>query len=240
MRKRGDTIGLDGVSLPTRRLPEDQAPPRVLVGADDSRWGLAALRWAAAHAVRVGGRLDTRTLDHDISDELIRASLGADLVVLGRQADSGAVATIRAVAEHADCDVVIVGGEPAAIAGANRWISVLLGSSVDDHALRSAARLAGLRRVPVRIVYGQAWAGDHAAREPIDRQLAKLHEAAGFVHALDPKLRTVTQLVWTSPADRIARPVNTDLLVVGVDQHLDVLSRAALARAVSPVLLARA
>lgn len=198
------------------------------------------MRWAAAHAARVGGRLDTRTLDHGIAEELIRASVGADLVVLGRQADSGAVATIRAVADHAACDVVIVGGEPAAVAGANQWISVLLGSSVDDHALRSAARQAGLRGVPVRIVYGQAWAGEHGAREPIDRQLAKLHDAAELVHVLDPKLRTVTELVWTNPADRIARPVNTDLLVVGVDQHLDVLSRAALARAVSPVLLARA
>jgi nucleotide-binding universal stress UspA family protein len=177
------------------------------------------------------------------TDTLIKASADADLVVLGRQghehAGLGLGAAVRPVAEYARCDVVVVGGRLAAINGTNDWVSVLLGSSADERALHRAGRLAALRRVPLRIIYGKAWVDPQADVGPVDRYLAVLHSAAELVQRLEPSVPTVTELVWADPCTALARPTDTDVLVVGVCDRLDALAIAALERAESPVLLAR-
>jgi len=104
-------------------------------------------------------------MSRDATNDLLLASRQADLVVLGcRGSDHlgiGLGATVTPVAAGAECDVMVIGGHPAAVRGAHHQTAVLVGMDADEAALDSAARLAALRRVPLRILIAAPMMGPH-------------------------------------------------------------------------------
>jgi len=182
--------------------------------------------------------------DADPVTVLLRASQHAALVVLGSRGNRhhgiGLGATVLPVATGADCDVMVIGGRPRAVAGSYQWITVMVGEGTDEHALRSAAGLAVLRRVPLRIVLPVPIIGPHPLKPPIDPCMAALERAAQLVHRVAPTVHTTAKLVWTTPHETVATLTDTDVLVIGVRGQVSPIARAALYQAASPVLIARA
>lgn len=251
-------------------IPAPRSGGRVVVGADCSYWGQIALRWAAEHAWMAGAALEVHkppvALDladddrlgrilrgfpmlpvavrtgADAAAELVSASRGADLVVLGCRGDDhrgiGVGSAVPPVVAGAVCDVMVVGGRPAAVRGTNHRISVLLGTDNDQYALTSAARFAMLRRVPLRILLATPLVGPHPLRAPLDEHLATLENAEAIVHRVEPAVRTTSQVMWSSPHEMVGRIDDTDILVLGLPQRLDSVTRIALHHAASPVLIA--
>lgn len=246
--------------------------PRVVVGADASRWGRIALRWAAEHAWLAGAELAVYAapidsanaesgydvgailrgfpllpvqvrISRDSTVDLLHASRRADLLVLGcRGSDHvglGLGATVTPVAAGASCDVMVVGGHPAAVRGAHHQIAVLVGMEDDEAALDSAARLAALRRVPLRILIAAPMMGPHPLREAVDGQLVRLDEAEALVHEIEPAVVSGTDLIRASPHEVVTTGGGADVLVIGVVNRLDAVTRMALHHAPNPVLLAR-
>jgi hypothetical protein len=258
---------------PTKRTeePAPERGGRIVVGADSSYWGQIALRWAAEHAWMAGAELEVHKppvpsvaangdrfgrilrafpmlqvvvqVGVEPVTELVSASRGADLVVLGCRGDDhhglGVGSAVTPVAAGAACDVLVVGGRPAAVRGAHHRISVLIGTDNDQHALASAAHMAMLRRAPLRILLAAPLVGPHPMRAPIDDHLGTLRNAEAIVHRLEPTVRAATEIVWSSPHETVSRTEETDILVLGVYRRLDAVSRLALHHAVSPVLIAR-
>jgi hypothetical protein len=214
---------------------EVHKPPVPSAAADDDRFG-RILRGFPLLPVMIQVGVHPAT-------ELLAASHAADLVVLGCRGEDhhglGIGAAVGPVAANAACDVLVVGGRPAAVRGAHHRISVLIGTDNDQHALASGARLAVLRRVPLRILLATPLVGPHPLSAPVDEQLARLHNAEAIAHRLTPTVRTTTAIVWSSPHETVSRIDDTDVLVLGVGQRLDAVTRLALHHAVSPVLLAR-
>ncbi|HJP76238.1 MAG TPA: universal stress protein [Pseudonocardiaceae bacterium] len=248
-------------------MPPRGAP--IVVGADSSYWGQIALRWAAEHAWLAGAVLEVHrppvpmTNDDrlgrvlrgfpmlpvavrvgvDPATDLLAASLDADLVVLGCRGNDhhgiGVGSAVTPVASGAACDVMVVGGRPAAVRGAHHQISVLIGTDNDQRALASAAGLAALRRVPLRIMLAAPMVGPHPLRAPVDDHLATLRTAEALTLRLEPAVHTTTEIVWTSPHETVSKIDDTDVLVLGVHERLDAVTRLALHHAVCPVLIAR-
>lgn len=259
-----------GPSRPTEELMTVRRA-RIVVGADSSRWGQIALRWAAEHAWLAGADLEVHkppvasvAADNDRfgrilrgfpllpvtvqvgvnpASELLVASRTADLVVLGCRGDDhpglGVGSAVMPVATNSVCDVMVVGGRPAAVRGTHHRISVLIGSDNDQHALTSAAHLAGLRRVPLCILLATPVVGPHPMRAPVNDHLATLRNAEAIVQRLEPAVRTTGEIVWNSQHETVSRTDDTDVLVLGVRDRLDAVARLALHHAASPVLLAR-
>jgi nucleotide-binding universal stress UspA family protein len=254
-----------------QQIPAPRSGGRVVVGADCSYWGQIALRWAAEHAWMAGAALEVHkppvalgaTADEDrlgrilrgfpmlpvavgtgadAAAELVSASRGADLVVLGCRGDDhrgiGVGSAVAPVVAGAACDVMVIGGRPAAVRGTNRRISVLLGTDNDQYALTSAAHFAMLRRVPLRILLATPLVGPHPLRAPLDEHLAMLENAEAIVHRVEPAVRTTSQVMWSSPHEMVGRIDDTDILVLGLPQRLDSVTRIALHHAASPVLVA--
>lgn len=256
-------------SRPARRMAERIRTARVVAGTDASHWGQVALRWAAEHAWLAGAELavhrppvpsndDDRfgrilrgfpllrvavQVGVDAVSELLSASRDADLVVLGCRGNDhhgiGVGSAVLPVVAGAACDVLVVGGRPAAVRGNHHRISVLVGTDNDLHALASAARLAALRRVPLRILLATPLVGPHPLRVPVDEHLAVLRNAEVVVRRFEPSVRTATEVVWTSPHETVSKIDDTDVLVLGMPERLDAVTRLALHHAVSPVLIAR-
>jgi nucleotide-binding universal stress UspA family protein len=180
---------------------------------------------------------------HDPAASIIEASRDADLVVLGCRDDSqhgiGLGRAVLRVATDARCDVVVIGGRPPAITGANRSVTMLLGSTADRHALRSAARFAELRRVPLRILRPVPTPISRPALTGMERYFDALEDAANQVHRWAPKVQTTTEVVWSNPQEVAMHAIDTDLLAIGVDGHLSPVSRTALFHINVPVLIAR-
>ena len=243
---------------------------RIVVGVDSSYWGQIALRWAAEHAWLAGAVLEVHrppvpvTNDDrlgrilrgfpmlpvavqvgvDPAADLLAASHDADLVVLGCRGNDhhgiGVGSAVTPVVSSAACDVMVVGGRPAAVRGTHHRISLLLGTDNDQHALASAARLAMLRRVPLRIMLAAPLVGPHPLREPVEDHLVALRTAEALALRLQPALHTATEIVWNSPHETVSKADDTDVLVLGLCQRLDAVTRIALHHAVCPVLIARA
>lgn len=214
---------------------EVHKPPVPSAAADDDRFGRILRGYPLLPVVVQVGV--------DPASELLSASRDADLVVLGCRGDDhhgiGVGAAVTPVAANAACDVMVIGGRPAAVRGTHHRISVLIGTDNDQHALASAARLAVLRRVPLRILLATPLVGPNPLRVPVDDHLATLRNADAIAHRLEPAVRTTTELVWNSPHETVSRTEDTDVLVLGVHRRLDAVARIALHHAVCPVLLAR-
>jgi nucleotide-binding universal stress UspA family protein len=255
--------------IPTQR-PATIHRLRVVVGVDDSYWGRIALRWAADYSALTDAALYVyapspdsgddlsgadafRALsvtpalvraDDDAATALISASRQADLVVLGcrsqHQHGIGVGAAVLPVAAGAGCDVAVIGGRPDTALASHRSVSVQVGTDADTLALRSAARLAALRRVPLRIVLPLRAAFGEPTHDSVDRHFAVLDRAANVVRAVEPAVRISTDLAWLSTAAPVGAPADTDVLVIGVRHGLTPLARAALYHARCPVLIARA
>ena len=256
-------------SRPARRTEERIRTARVAVGADASHWGQVALRWAAEYAWLAGAELEVHRppvpsneddrfgrilrgfpllpvavqVGVDAASALLSASREADLVVLGCRGNDhhgiGVGSAVLPVVAGAACDVMVVGGRPAAVRGNHHHISVLIGTDNDLHALSSAARMAGLRRVPLRILLAAPLVGPHPLRAPIDEHLAVLRNAETLARRFESTVRTTTEVVWASPHETVSKIDDTDVLVLGMADRPDAVTRLALHHAVSPVLIAR-
>jgi nucleotide-binding universal stress UspA family protein len=244
--------------------PGDSAPRRIVVGTDESYWGKVALRWAVRHARLTGGELEVRfPAEEPISDrlgelrrdspelsvvvrpgdrpvqDLVAASREAALVVLGCQGSDhpgiGLGAAVGPVAELACCDVVVVGGHPAAVEGRHQRVTVLLGPDPAEHALRGATRFAALREA--ELVIRRSIPLGQPEPEKIRLERAGLERAADLVRRWAPSVKVTTELTWAAAHDTIAAATDVDLLVVGVDGPLDWLARVVLHHAPCPVLI---
>lgn len=254
---------------PPGETDEPATGARIVVGADSSYWGQIALRWAAEHAWLAGGELEVHRPPVPMTDadrlgqilrgfpmlpvavqvgvdavsDLVSASRRADLVVLGCRGNDhpglGIGAAVTPIVTAAECDVMVVGGRPAAVRGTHHQISVLVGTDNDGHALASAAGLAVLRRVPLRILLAAPLVGAHPLRGSVDDQLAALRGAEAVARRFEPSVRTTTELVRNSPHEVVSTMDDTDVLVLGVRERPDAVTRLALHHAVSPVLIAR-
>ncbi|HEX9339282.1 MAG TPA: universal stress protein, partial [Pseudonocardiaceae bacterium] len=231
--------------IPTQRSATIH-PSRVVVGVDGSYWGRTALRWAADYSALADAALHVYTpppdsgddlpsadvfralsvtpalvrADDDATTALISASRQADLVVLGcrgqHQHGIGVGATVLPVAAGAACDVAVIGGRPDTALASHRSVSVQVGTDADTPALRCAARLAALRRVPLRIVLPLRTAFGVPTHGSVDRHFAVLDSAANLVGAIEPAVRISTDLAWLSTATPVGAPVDTDVLVIDV------------------------
>jgi nucleotide-binding universal stress UspA family protein len=227
--------------------------------------GRSALLWAAKHAWLVGARLEVTgpAPESDGVEEVRRAfpslpvsvrqraNLAAalidsghtsDLLVLGchdsRTHGLGPSPTVAAVAAHADCDVVVVGGKPHAILGRHDRIAVLLSPSTMERAVHGAVMLAQPRHAAVHLVLTippisvSRVAAATAVAGPV------LDEAAAMMRRLSPMIRVSTELLSAKPHEAVVRLTDSDVLVVGADGPLDALARAALHHARCPILVA--
>lgn len=152
----------------------------IVVGADSSYLGRAALWWAAGHAWLVGSDLEVYLQDsknrvdryppviapstrafpllpmhvHACPDpvaRLVAASRKAQLLVIGFRERPAGGGIQRRVAMRAACDVLVIRGRPVAMRGGNRQVTALLGTGDDETVVRGAVRLAESRGVPLRL-----------------------------------------------------------------------------------------
>jgi nucleotide-binding universal stress UspA family protein len=241
---------------------------RIVVGVDSSCWGLEALTWAAEHARLTGADLDVcagaadAALDHvlrdvrravprravpvlpsaDAASALIAASRRASLVVLGcrgtRHPGLGVGSSVPAVARWAACDVVVVGGRPAAARDTGRTTVILRDDASDAATIATGVRFAVQRGDALHVVVHSCPAA-RGLPEPGDRADQEAHAAADVVRRLAPDLVVDADTARGEPHEVVAGLVDTDLLVVGARGELDTVARAALYHAGCPVLLAR-
>lgn len=256
--------------VPRQQRQSDVDRNRIVVGVDTSRWGLAALSWAAGQARVAGMDLDVcaaptdsrpgSELAHqlreirrwaaqrtvpvlpsvDAASSLIAASRRAGLVVLGCRGTSthgiGIGAAVRAVARSAACDVVVVGGQPAALTGTHGRICVLVDERAPLDAVASAVRFATRRDARLRVVAQVSPAG----RTPSSPgpESSALHDATDLARLLAPGLDVTTRAAVGDPHEVVAALTDVDLLVVA-GRGVAGIARAALYHARCPVLLAR-
>lgn len=225
-------------ALPDQSPPRDVGAPKVVVRADTSYWGRSALRWATRHARLAGAQLDVRDAADDGGDpvaDLVAASGAADLLVIGcrddRQHGIGLGPLVLPVVELARCDVVVVGGGRAALAGANHRICVLLGTGVA--ALRGGCRFARQRKTGMTLL-SLAYRGDGGRPDDDGTAVA---DAVAAARSLAPGVAVDGEVVSVPPHEAVANAADADLIVVG--GRLDALTRTALYHAPSPVLVAR-
>ncbi|MER5599737.1 universal stress protein [Streptomyces sp. NPDC002265] len=184
---------------------------------------------------RPGLEVSTDVLPEEPEYALVREGRMADALVLGTRGRSGLVEMVLgsvslAVAAHADCPVIVLGGgqDNRVSAGARGRVVVGVGDmGTDSAALRFAAEEARLRHAALDAV--RAWRCP--AHESTDHPLlagepARLHEQhAGEV--LDKALEQVPSDVEVhrrtveGPARRVllAASYEADLLVVGARRH---------------------
>lgn len=250
--------------IPRPARPSDVARKRIVVGVDSSRWGLAALAWAAEHARLTGVDLDVcagasdPALDHvlrdvrraarnrtvpvlpsaDAASALIAASRRAGLVVLGcrgtRHPGLGVGGSVPSVARWAACDVVVVGGRP--VTGVRRTTVILRDDASDTATIATAVRFAVQRGGSLRVVVHSCPVARGRPAPPAAHDEARV--AADVARRLAPDLVVDAHAACGEPHEVVAGLVDTDLLVVGVRGELDTVARAALYHAGCPVLLA--
>ncbi|WNV84797.1 universal stress protein [Umezawaea sp. Da 62-37] len=226
-------------------------PSPVVVGFDGSRWGRAALFWAADHAVRTGSELDVWTwgeTDDEVDDltsgypalrvrlhragpdpvrDLEAASLRAGTLVVGYQGRStsplGLDGLVLALVDVAACDTVIVRGEDSALRGAHQRVTVLVSGGEDDAQVlvRAAAVLGGGSVLRVVHAIPLHTAGDALVSNP---QFV-LDHAAHLLDELEPRPSYATTLLRFHPHEAIGRETDSDLLVVGSGDHHDLTGR---------------
>ncbi|MEU4448048.1 universal stress protein [Actinosynnema sp. NPDC050801] len=206
-------------------------PAPVVAVRDSSGRGLAALRWARAHARLVGAPLEVHPPTADHVRDLLLASTRAEVVVVAHRGDDGTSfglgRFVLPLVQHAASDVVVVRGTPEAMRGAHHRVTALItGDEHDDLALARAIDLAARRGSALRVLH---------ASPPLP---VRADSPDALVAHADRALRGIPHtsvLARMHPNEAVARFADTDLLVLG---DRGPTARAALHHARCPVLVA--
>ncbi|CAL9503811.1 hypothetical protein SUDANB95_03467 [Actinosynnema sp. ALI-1.44] len=195
----------------------------VVVATDPTPAGDAALRWAAEHARLLDAPL--RPCPPEPAD-LLTAAFHADTLVLGHHGPFALPRHLTAVAEHADCDVVVVRGTPEAVHGAHHRVTALVTGSVNDPpVLHRAADLARRRGSSLRVLH---------AVPPLPVRTDDPHRPITNADELLRGIRHASVVARMHPHEAITHHADTDLLVVGDPGPT---TRTALHHAPCPVLV---
>ncbi|TCO53655.1 universal stress protein [Actinocrispum wychmicini] len=249
--------------------PLERHRPRVAIGTDGSTWGDAALEWALRHAWlmnaglrvysaktsddnEIARRLDVYrwlhasvTTSEDTPEHtLLWASADTDLLVLGHHGHRtrqtlGLGHLVLPVVSAAECDTVVVRGEPRAVRGEHGWVTAAVGGQHDEIVVRRATEIATRYRDGLRLIH--AWA-PHGARsvESDEEPTDVLDRACDLVAQLMPTLTPSLQLVRSHPHEAVETCGRSDLLVLGPGGepgNLSPITRTALYLAPCPVMV---
>lgn len=252
-------------------LPPERHRPRVTIGTDGSTWGDAALEWALRHAWlmnaglrvysaktsddnEIARRLDVyrwlhasvATSEDTPEHTLLYASADTDLLVLGHHGHRtrrtlGLGHLVLPVVSAAECDTVVVRGEPRAVRGEHGWVTAAVGGQHDEAVIRRATDIATRYRDGLRLVHALPPAGprsvapDHEPNEVLER-------ARDLVGILMPSLTPSLHLVHAYPHEAVETCGRSDLLVMGPGSepgNLSPITRTALYLAPCPVMVVR-
>ena len=236
----------------------------VTVGTDGSRWGEAALRWAARHAWNRGDELlvlrgvsgrPTRPITRDfpllpmrirvIDDAPLaaftEASRESELLVLGcrgnRHRHLGLGELVLPTVFAAQCDVVVVRGADQAVDGQHHRVTAMVGGAPDDAVvIAHAAEVALVAHADLFVLHAKAGPLTHHQVSPGQDPGAVLAAAETAVVRLPRRPDTAIEVVRSYPHEAIAERVDTDLLVVGRGGS-GAVTRSALHLAPCPVMV---
>jgi nucleotide-binding universal stress UspA family protein len=237
----------------------------VAVGTDGSRWGEAALRWAARHAWRRGDELlvlrgsggpPTRPITRDYpllpmrvratgdnpTAALLAASRESALLVLGCRGDRhrhlGLGAHVLPTVLTAECDTVVVRGADNAVDGRNGRVTAMVGGPDDARVVTRAADVALTLHADLLVVHARPDPLTHQPVSPARDPDEVLAAAEAAVADLVRRPATTTELIRSYPHEVVAARVDSDLLVVGRGGS-GAVTRTALHLAPCPVLVVR-
>jgi nucleotide-binding universal stress UspA family protein len=249
--------------------PPERHRPRVTIGTDGSTWGDAALEWALRHAWlmnaglrvysaktsddnEIARRLDVyrwlhasvTTSEEEPEHTLLWASADTDLLVLGHHGHRtrhtlGLGHLVLPVVSAAECDTVVVRGEPRAVRGENGWVTAAVGGQHDEAVIRRATEIATRYRDGLRLIHAWPPAGTRSV-ETGDEPGEVLEQARDLVAQLMPTLTPSLQLIRSHPHEAVETCGRSDLLVMGPGSepgNLSPITRTALYLAPCPVLV---
>jgi nucleotide-binding universal stress UspA family protein len=249
--------------------PPERHRPRVTIGTDGSTWGDAALEWALRHAwlmnaglrvysakpsddAEIARKLDVHrwlhasvtTSEAPPEHTLVWASAEADLLVLGHHGHRtgqtlGVGHLVLPVVSAAECDTVVVRGEPRAVRGDHGWVTAAVGGQHDEAVIRRATEIATRYRDGLRIVHAWPPAGSRSVASDTEPSEV-LERARDIVGRLMPTLTPTLQLLRAHPHEAVETCARSDLLVMGPGSEPGTLSpvtRTALYLAPCPVLV---
>lgn len=234
------------------------------VGTDGSRWGEAALRWAARHAWDRGDELlvllgangrptrpitryfpllpmRVRATDDAPLAAFTEAGRESALLVLGcrgeRHRHLGLGALVLPTVFAAECDTVVVRGTDHAVDGRHRRVTAMVGGSPDDIVvIARAADTALTLRADLLVLHAKPGPLTHHAISPDQDPDAVLAAAEVAVATLARQPATTIELVRSHPHEAVADRTDTDLLVVGRGGS-GAVTRSALHLAPCPVMV---
>lgn len=245
--------------------------PRVTIGTDGSTWGDAALEWALRHAWlmnaglrvysaktsddnEIARRLDVyRWLHASVATSpdtpehtLLWASTNTDLLVLGHHGHRtrhtlGLGHLVLPVVSAAECDTVVVRGEPRAVRGEHGWVTAAIGGRHDEAVIRRATDIATRYRDGLRLVHAWPPAGPRSVDQDT-KPTDVLERARGLVARLMPTLVPMAHLIRCQPHEAVESCGRSDLLVMGPGSepgNLSPITRTALHLAPCPVMVVR-
>jgi len=243
--------------------------PRVTIGTDGSTWGDAALEWALRHAwlmnaglrvysantsddTEIARRLNVyRWLHASVSTSaeapehtLLWASADTDLLVLGYHGHRtrhtlGLGHLVLPVVSGAECDTVVVRGEPRAVRAEHGWVTAAVGGRHDEVVIRRATDIATRYRNGLRLVHAWPPAGPRSV-DADDAPTEVLDRAREAVARLMPTLVPTVHLVRCQPHEAVESCERSDLLVMGPGSepgNLSPVTRTALHLAPCPVMV---
>lgn len=236
----------------------------VSVGTDGTRWGEAALHWAARHAWNRGDDLlvlrgtrgrPTRPITREfpllpvrirLTDDsplvaFTAASRESELLVLGCRGDRhrhlGLGDLVLPTVAAAECDTVVVRGADQAVDGRRRRVAAMVSGSPDDVVILShAADTALTLRAELLVLHARPDPLTHHPVAPGQDPEAVLTVAEKTIAGLGRRPPTTIELVRTHPHEVVAARGDSDLLVVGRGRSGAVM-RTALHLAPCPVMI---
>jgi len=236
----------------------------VTVGTDGSRWGEAALRWAARHAWERGSELlvvsgedapSTRRITCDFPlltvrirataeapvAALVEASRESELLVLGcrgnRRRHLGLGSLVLPAVGAAECDTVVVRGADNAVDGRHRRVTAMIsGGDEDASVVAHAADIALDRRCELRVLHAEPDPLTHHPISPERDSRAVLAAAEAHVGTLARRPVTVIEMVRAYAHEAVAACTDSDLLVVGRGAS-GAVTKTALHHAPCPVMV---
>ncbi|GAA0262297.1 hypothetical protein GCM10010492_74210 [Saccharothrix mutabilis subsp. mutabilis] len=194
----------------------------VVVAADRTPAGAAALGWATGFAHLLGAPLETCPGD---PPDLLVAAARARAVVVGHAGPFALHRPLLAVVDHAACDVVVVRGDPRPTF--DRVTALVTGTAHDAPVLAEAVELARLRGCALRVLH---------AVPPLPVRVDDAQWPVAHADQLLRGVRHTSVLARMHPHEAITRYADTDLLVTGDPGPV---TRAALHHATCPVLVVR-